>query len=86
MPKVPEPTLKANQAVVPTSAATRGVADFRNSSTLISLPDRAYNVARIPTLFMRRVLKSGRDMRRARLRSFDTQFQPTLHARLHGPA
>src|ERR1700739_3817430 len=60
MPKVPGPTLKANQAVVPTSAATRGVADFRNSSTLISLPGRALSVARIPTLFMRYLLSALR--------------------------
>src|SRR5579864_8221471 len=60
MPKVPGPTLKANQAVVPTSATTRGVADFRNSSTLVSLQGRALSVARIPTLFMRYLLSSLR--------------------------
>src|SRR6202789_3995075 len=53
MPNVAGPILNANQAVVPTSAATSGVAELRNCSTSASLPVRACNVAKIPTLFIR---------------------------------
>src|SRR5260370_28703770 len=56
MPNVAGPILKANQAVVPTSAATRGGADLRNCSTSASLPCRACSVASIPTLFIRSLL------------------------------
>ena len=50
IPKVSGPDLKANHAIVPTSASTSGVAELKKCWTSASLPGRAFNVARIPSV------------------------------------